>query len=196
LSGQVLEVLPGGSRVPIPDFPVLAVILAPGTCSRPCVSTINWLYHDTRTGPDGTYQFAELPSGSAVLLADNAGPYRQVCGAGVDLSINTRLDLEVTSKANPQPSPTTPLVLTGQIYEMTPSGRVGVPGAWLGLDHHYPDVPFFGAIFSDADGRYAVCGIPAGWPMYIGAGQTGFEHAFVSHTFTANTTLDIEIRRP
>src|SRR5262245_21375052 len=86
LSGQVLEVVPGGVRVPVADFPVLAVVIASGTCSPPCTSMSRWTYNNTTTGPDGTYHFAELPNGPAVLIGswDPGARYRQVCGAGID----------------------------------------------------------------------------------------------------------------
>jgi hypothetical protein len=190
-----MELLPGGGRVPAANFPVVAVVMTTSGCTRPCVSTTNWTYIHASTGADGRYHMSGLPAGSATLLAD-AGRYWQVCGAGIDLGVDSRLDLEVTAKDNPQPSAGgAPLLLSGQIYEMTPAGRVAVPGAWVALDHHWPDVPFLGALYADNQGRYSLCGIPSGWPMIVGAGLTGYESVTIARGFTTNSMLDIELRR-
>jgi hypothetical protein len=195
LSGQVFELIPG-SRVPAANIPVLAVVLTTAGCAAPCTSTTRATYVDTATGPDGRYSFAQLPAGSAVVLAGSP-TYQQVCGAGAELSAATQLDVEITSRSNPQPSPTMPpLRVTGQVYEMTPAGRVGVSGASIGMDHHLPDAPFL-TVFTDADGRYRACGIPANWPIGFDVGKSMYEVADRTYWrhFNADTTLDIEVRR-
>src|SRR5262245_1447220 len=73
LSGQVFDIIPGGARIPVADFPVLAVVVASGRCSPPCTSITTWTYHDTATEPDGTYHFPELPNGRAVLIGHGSG---------------------------------------------------------------------------------------------------------------------------
>ena len=195
LSGQVFQLMPGG-RVAAANIDVLAVVVTTSGCAAPCVSATRFTYHNTITGPDGRYSFPQLPAGSAVLLA-NLTMHQQVCGAGAELGVATQLDVEITSSANPQPSPMPPpLRVTGQIYEMTEAGRVGVSGASIGIDHHVPDAPFL-TVFTGADGFYTACGIPANWPILFDIGKTGYE--VVNRTswrhFTADTTLDIEMRR-
>ena len=195
LSGQVFELIPG-SRLPAANIAVSVGVLTTSGCAPPCVSTTRSTYDSTTTGPDGRYSFPQLPAGSAVVHAYSAN-HRQVCGAGIELGAVTQLDVEITPTANPQPSPTMPpLRVTGQVYEMTPAGRVGVSGAWIGMDHHLPDSPFL-TVFTDADGRYAACGIPPNWPIGFDTGKTGYEVAAntVWHYFRADTTLDIELRR-
>jgi hypothetical protein len=106
------------------------------------------------------------------------------------------LDLEVTSAANPQPSPTMPpLKVTGQVYETTPAGRVGVGGVEVWIEWQ-PDTTFL-TVRTDENGRYTACGIPVGWPIE-------FSPWFANHTyeqlsrwyqFLSDTTVDFELKR-
>lgn len=193
LSGQVFELIPG-TRVSAAGIPLTVVVVSVSGCSPPCVLTHNWTYRSTTSGADGRYTFPDLPDGSATILA-GAANYRQVCGAGVELGATTIIDVEITSDANPQPSPTMPpLTVTGQVYEITPAGRVGISGAWVGLEHHAPDAPFL-TVFSGADGRYAACGIPSDWALAFWAGRTGYSDTYVWHRFSADSTVDIELKR-
>lgn len=193
LSGEVFDVTPGG-RVPAPNIPLVLVVVTSSSCRAPCTSTTRFTYQNTTTGPDGRYHFPELPAGSAVVAIDSPS-HRQICGAGTDLRVGARLDVEITSRSNPQPSPTMPpLRVSGQVYEMTPAGRVGVSDAWIGVDHHANDSPFF-TVFTDAGGRYSMCGIPANWPIAFDAGKSGYDGSRVWHHFGAETTVDIELLR-
>ena len=193
LSGRVFELIPG-DRVPAANILVVAVVVTSSSCSPLCVSTTKYTYENTMTGSDGRYNFPALPSGSAVLLT-NSPAHQQVCGAGTELRGSATLDVEITSTASPQPSPTMPpLRVAGQVYEMTPGGRVGVRDAWIALEHHGPDAPFL-TLSTGADGRYAMCGIPANWQISFDVGKTGYDRSYAWHTFTGDTTVDIELRR-
>jgi hypothetical protein len=122
---------------------------------------------------------------------------RQVCGAGTEPGPAAQLDVEITSSANPQLSPApSPLRITGQIYEMTPAGRVGLGGWWPGIHHHGPDGPFL-AVQSDANGFYTACGIPANWPLLFYLDKAVYEAIRGADwlQFASDTTLDIEMRR-
>jgi hypothetical protein len=150
LFGQVFELTPG-RRVPTADFPVTTVV-EPSGGGR-------WTYERTTTGPDGRYHFPNLPAGSAFVLAYTT-THRQVCGAVARLGAATELEVEITSRANPQPSTTMPsLRVTGQVYQTTPSERAGVGGTFIYLEHDAPDAPFL-EVYADADGHYTTCGIP------------------------------------
>ena len=192
LSGHVFEIL-SGSRVPAVGFPVIAVVETVSGCASPCIRITNLTYENTTSDSDGRYHFPRLPSGSVIVLANSSTP-RQVCGALAALTATTQLDIEVTSRADPQPSPTMPpLRLTGQVYETTPAGRVGVGGALVYLEWH-SDGPFL-EVYADADGRYVACGIPANRPMAVSAWQEGFNNPYVWHQFSADATLDLELKR-
>jgi hypothetical protein len=111
----------------------------------------------TTTASDGRYSFPELPAGTVVVRADAPGR-RQICGALAALVADTRQDVEVTSTTNPQRSPVpSPFIVTGQIYEMTPAGRVGLGGAAIHLEYAYEG--YFLTVVADAEGFYQACGI-------------------------------------
>jgi hypothetical protein len=153
-------------------------------------------YYQATTGPDGRYLFAQLPYGSVSVLAF-APNRRQVCAAGAKLGPATQLDVEITSSASPQPSPSpSPLRITGQIYEMTPAGRVGFAGWSIGIDRDVPDLVFL-TVRADANGYYTACGIPAGWPVHFDIGGEIYEAVSGAgwHRFSGDTTVDIEMRR-
>jgi hypothetical protein len=190
LSGQVFEITPDG-RVAAANVP-LSVTVRSGNCPGiPCSST--FFYRNTVTGPDGRYSFSDLPEGSAVL-SSTLRTHQQVCGAFVLLRGPAQLDIEITPRANPQRSPApTPLSITGQVYEITADGHKGVAGASVGFDWATESTLI--GVDADADGRFAFCGIPPGWPLMMGAGQEGYITVYVGRSFITDTTLDIELKR-
>jgi hypothetical protein len=127
-----------------------------------------------------------------------APSYLQLCAAAVQLGPGIPdLDLEVTSPVNPQPSlAKRPLVISGQVYEMTAAGRVGVAGGHVAVEWN-SDSWLWGAIFADADGRYTICGIPAGWTLGFHAGkpESGYAYVYKEAVFHANATFDVEVKR-
>ena len=193
LSGHVYEVTSGG-HVPTADFPVRARVLA-RNCTAPACT--DW--QNTRTAPDGRYDFGELPEGRVVVTANTAS-HAQVCGTTAVLDQPTQLDVEITSRTSRQPSLTTPpLRVSGQVFRMTPTGRVGLSHAEmaleLSLDASAPTIPsaFFLEVDADANGNYLACGLPANWPIQF---TSGFEDYRAWHQFSADTTLDIQRRQP
>ena len=191
LSGQVYDLTPQG-RVPAPAGVGLAINVLSGNCPGiPC--SIGITRKNTETGPDGRYSFSDLPKGSAALFA--YGTHMLPCGAFTPLAVSGVLDLDVTSRANPQPSPApAPVQVTGQVYEVTPAGRVGVADAYVYFDWYW-ESPYF-AVRADGNGRYAVCGIPPNWQMGVGAWQDGYWEAYAYRYFQRDTTFDIELKRP
>lgn len=190
LSGQVFDLTPEG-RIPAAAV-LLGVSVLSGNCpGNPCTTTHTW--RTTETGPDGRYSFSSLPAGTAALRS-LLGTHRQVCGAFTPLRVSTQLDLEITSKANPQlPLALAPLRITGQVYEATAAGRIGVAGALVYFDWAWET--FFFGVEADGDGRYAVCGIPPNWQMGTAAWQDGYDEAYSYRYFNADTTLDFELKR-
>ena len=192
LSGSVFEVTAVG-RVAAADYPV-GIVIVTGNCPAPvCSSSVT---HDgTTTGADGRYQFTNLPPAGSVFVYSGTSTHRLVCGAAARLSAATQLDVEVTSRADPQPSPTMPaLRVTGQIYEMTPAGRRGVSGAIIGVEYLFPDLPFLD-VYADQDGHYTACGIPAFARVAFWTGAVGFEDTYTWHSFTVDSVLDLELKR-
>jgi hypothetical protein len=188
LVGQVHELTPAG-RVPAADFPLVGVI-APAAGGW-------WRYEQTRTDAGGHYSFTGLPAGTAVVLAASTA-HQQVCGALSGLNATTRLDVEVTSRANPQKSPAAaPLRVTGRIYEMTPAGPVGVSQA--GIEVLWYSDALLLSVLPDAHGYYTACGIPANrlvlFDILSGGAYEVVSQSFPWREFAGDTTLDIELKR-
>jgi hypothetical protein len=196
LSGQVFDVT-SGRRVPAVGFSVLAAVASFADNCPPglCESLGRWTYESATTGLDGRYSFPQLPAG-AVIISARSETHLQLCGAGALLNTTTQLDLEITSRANPQPSPTLPpLRVTGQIYETTPVGRVGLADAVIYMQALAGDTLFLLEVRPDKNGRYTACGLPAHWPIAFWTGATGYLDTFVWHRFGTDGTLDIELKR-
>jgi hypothetical protein len=192
VSGRVLEVV-SGTHVPAADFPVFVRVL-----SRNCTAPVCTNLQSTRTGSDGHYSFSELPEGRVVVLANTAA-HAQVCGATSVLGATTQLDVEITSRTNRQASLTMPpLRVSGQVFRMTPAGRVGVSRDAMGLElsldaSAQTNAQAFLEVDADANGNYLACGLPANWPILF---ISGFEDYRAWHQFGADGTLDIERRQP
>ena len=167
--------------------------------SRNCTAPVCTDAQSTRTGPDGRYSFSELPEGRVVVTANTAA-HAQVCGATSVLSATTQLDVEITSRTNRQPSLTMPpLRVSGQLFRITPAGRVGVSRGEIALElsldasAQTTSTAFFLEVDADANGNYLACGLPANWPIRF---ISGFEDYQAWHQFSADGTLDIERRQP
>ena len=193
VSGRVLEVI-SGAHVPAADFPVFVRVL-----SRNCPAPVCTSPQGTRTGPDGRYSFGELPAGRVVVSA-NTMTHTQLCGATSILSATTQLDLEITSRTNRQPSLTMPpLRVSGQLFQMTSNGRVGVSRGEimvllsLDMSSQTTSRAFFLEVDADANGHYLACGLPANWPILF---LSGFEDYEKWHQFSADAILDIERQQP
>ena len=153
---------------------------------------------NTRTGSDGRYGFGQLPEGRVVVTA-NTAEYAQVCGATSVLSATTPLDVEITTRNNRRPSLSMPpLRVSGLLFQTTPAGRVGVSRGEIALELSLDPVAqttaaaFFLEVDADATGNYLACGLPANWPIRF---ISGFEDYQAWHTFSGDTTLDIERRK-
>ena len=196
VSGRVLEVI-SGAHVPVADFPVFVRVLS-RNCTAPVCTDSFSAAQSTRTAADGRYSFGDLPEGRVVINANTAA-HAQVCGATSVLSASTQLDVEITSRTNRQPPLTMPpLRVSGQLFQMTPAGRVGVRGEialQLSLDAsaQTTSTAFFLEVDTDANGNYLACGLPANWPIRF---TSGYEDYQEWHQFGADGTLDIERRQP
>jgi hypothetical protein len=168
-------------------------------CSAPVCSNSFSAAQSTRTGTDGGYSFGDLPEGRVIISANTAA-HAQICGATSVLSAATQLDVEIASRTNRQPSLTMPpLRVNGQLFRITPAGRVGVSRGeitlYLSLDASAQTTMtgFFLEVDADANGNYVACGLPANWPIQF---VSGFEDYQAWHQFGTDGTLDIERRTP
>jgi hypothetical protein len=195
VSGHVFEVI-SGAHVPAADFPVFVRVLS-RNCTAPVCTASFSAAQSTRTGADGRYSFGDLPEGRVVVSANTAG-HAQVCGATSVLSATTQLDVEITSRTSRQPSLTMPpLRVSGQLFQITPAGRLGVSRGEILLElsldasAQTTSTAVFLEVDADANGNYLACGLPANWPIRF---ISGFEDYQAWHQFSADGTLDIERR--
>jgi hypothetical protein len=125
----------------------------------------------------------------------------QLYGAGLHgLVLGRAKDVEITSRSNRQPSLTMPpLRVSGQLFQITPAGRVGLSRGSLDLSlsldasAQTTSTAFFLEVDADAKGNYLACGFPANWPIRF---TSGYEDYQKWHQFGADGTLDIERRQP
>jgi hypothetical protein len=92
-----------------------------------------------------------------------------------------------------------PLRVSGQVFQITPAGRVGLSRTEIALDlsldasAQTTSTAFFLEVDADANGNYLTCGLPANWPIRF---TSGYEDYQKWHQFSADATLDIERRQP
>jgi hypothetical protein len=196
VSGHVFEVI-SGAHVPAADFPVFVRVLS-RNCTAPVCTESFSAAQSTRTGADGRYSFGGLPEGRVIVSANTAS-HAQICGATSVLSATTQLDVEITSRTNRRPSLTmSPLRVSGQLFQVTRAGRVGVSRGEIALQLSMDasvqttSTAFFLEVDADANGNYLACGLPANWPILFISGNEDYQKW---HQFGADGTLDIE-RRP
>ena len=203
LSGTVVERLTGQ---PIPG---VAVGLFPLT--YPTRSS-SWPpgggYHITPSDSAGRYTIRGIPAdfGSFAVLATypERGKYSQQCLTTATLHADASQDISLTSAANraagnslqPERVPGT-RTISGIVFEVTEAGWQPIEGAWVGFAVD-PSGDVAGAeAFSDASGRYLLCGLPETRLTSLFAVKTGYSRDLLWKTVEAgpDTTLDIELKR-
>jgi hypothetical protein len=98
------------------------------------------------------------------------------------------------SKANPLlAAATKPPVITGLVYESTPSGRKPVPGATIYVDEF--DDLLSATTTTDEDGRYAVCNIPDFYNgVTVYAGKIDYQWSWQFTQLKDLNQVDIELK--
>ena len=176
IRGIVTERLVGGGLRPMPGVNVNAWV----DTGRFGYSYAWWANGGRRTDGAGRYELTGLP-GSAVVIVDawtDGHDYVQQCAAPpTRMEADTTVDLQLVSRENVSSSPAqVPLApgfrfVSGVIFENTPAGKRPVRGVHVDYEP-VMDSPA-ARTFTDANGRYLLCGIPADNPAVIGAGLNG-----------------------
>ena len=172
IRGSVTERLVGGGVRPMPGVNVNAWVDA-GTMGY----SYMWANGGRRTDDTGRYELTRLP-GSAIVIVDawiDGHGYVQQCAAPpTRMEADATVDLQLVSRDNVSSTPNgIPLApgfrfVSGVIFENTPAGKRPVQG--VSVDYEpVMDSPA-ARTFTDANGRYLLCGIPADTPAVIGAG--------------------------
>ena len=156
-----------------------------------------WAHGPLMTDADGRYQLAGLPAQVTVWLQTWKNGYVQQCAAPqVTLLGDTSVDLQLVSRANLSAStgqvPTSGFrSISGMIFEITGAGKQPVAGAYVDFE---PLMDFPAAItFSDAAGRYLLCGVPEGRTVGILASVGIQRVAWVSVPSGQSTGIDITL---
>ena len=156
-----------------------------------------WAHGPLLTDADGRYKLAGLPAQVKVWLQTWKNGYVQQCAAPqVTLLGDTSVDLQLVSRANLSASTGQALAsgfrsVSGVIFEITGAGKQPVAGAYVDFEPH---MDFPAAItFSDAGGRYLLCGVPEGRTVDILAALGIQRVAWVSVPSGQSTGIDITL---
>lgn len=157
-----------------------------------------WANGPQSSDASGRYELSNLPDGSRVTLQIWKDGYVQQCAApGFTASATSRIDLRLVPKALvsadrssvPAPAPGFRHV-TGVVYENTAEGRRPVAGAFVDFE---PVDDFPAAItYTDAQGRFLLCGLPDGLAVGLGASLNTERVAYVT-ALPGQTSIDIEL---
>jgi hypothetical protein len=164
-------------------------------------------YRRTPSDAAGRYTVTNIPAdfGSFSVLATYPewGKYAQQCLTTVTLYSDADRDVTLTSLQNraagnslrPPPVPGTRTV-SGIVFEITKTGRQPIEGAWVGFTVDPSGDVTAAEAFSDASGRYLLCGLPEG-RLSLLAAKNGYsrDDMWKSVDAGSDTTLDIELRR-
>ena len=122
--------------------------------------------------------------------------YFQPCAVTVDVRGDVVQDIEVVSAetlnslAPPRPLSVREPVMTGTVYEVTPTDRQPISGAIVSVS----EAGLVRATtLTDLNGRYFICNLPA-TNVALGAGKEGYGDADMDLD-TSRSTLDIELVR-
>jgi hypothetical protein len=122
----------------------------------------------------GRYRMTDLPAGAHLWLQVYKDGYVQQCAApSVMVQGNLTTDLGLVAKSNvtafaTQPAPAGLRWVSGTIVEITPTGKQSVAGAFVDFEP-LEDLNVANT-YSDAAGRFAICGLPENDSVTLGAG--------------------------
>jgi hypothetical protein len=159
-----------------------------------------------QTDASGRYRLTGLQAGAQVWVQLNASGYVQPCAASAIISGDSTLDIALVSIANltasPMPSPPGLRSVSGTVVEMTATGSQPVAGALLTAEAGdngsiAPDENPAAYTYSDAAGRFALCGLPANDPVFLEAAlYGGFRTLSADVTVAPGQTSNIQITLP
>jgi hypothetical protein len=163
-----------------------------------------WYAHGPlHTDASGGYRMTSLPGGARVWVQLNKDGYVQQCAASVILSGDLTLDLALVLRANltASPMPEGPGLrsISGTVVERTAKGSQPVSGASVivaaeTIKTFAPSENPAAYTYSDANGRFALCGLPANNTLHLEAGVGGTRSTQVS--VAPSQTSDVEIMLP
>jgi hypothetical protein len=175
IRGIVTERLAAGGVRPLPDVNVNAWVDTGG------MGYSYWWANGRRhTNGSGQFELSGLPA-SAIVIVDvwvDGHDYVQQCAAPpIRMQEDARVELQLVAKGNVSSRPEGISMapgfrsVSGAILENTPAGQRPVPGILVDYEPYMDSPAAF--TFTDASGRYLICGIPAESPAVIGTAVKG-----------------------
>jgi hypothetical protein len=153
----------------------------------------------TLTDAAGYYQLRVPAQMKAWVGASKAGYVQQCAAPQVTVLGDTRVDVQLVSRANLSASTAQAPVaglraVSGVIFEVTGAGKQPVAGAYVDFEP-ISDYPM-ASTFSDAAGRYLLCGVPEGQTAYIGAATLESPPRVTSVSVPSGQSTGIDITLP
>ena len=152
------------------------------------------------TDAQGHYELAGIPAGARVRLQLFAPGYVQQCAAPeVHANLSLQLDAQVVPRTSVSSSPASVpqsspgfRQISGVVYEVTAQGRRPVPDSFVDYE---PINDFPAALtYTDAQGRFLLCGIPEAGDSWISGSIGGGRFAYVKVPPGPDASVDIEVR--
>jgi hypothetical protein len=187
MTGSVVERTPQGTRA-VPDAGVNLWVDA-GRYGY----SYWWANGQVHSGADGSFQLPNLPAASGLLQVWKDGYVQQCAAPTVSLDTNPTLEVALVARANisvdPRsvPASVPGRIVSGRIVENAPSGTQPVAGAFVDFEA-VMDSPA-ATTYSDADGRYLLCGVTDG-SIGVGFGNR-VTYVTVPHEQGLAVSLDI-----
>ncbi len=137
-----------------------------------------WATGPHQTDANGRYQILGIAPGAAVRLQLWASGYMQQCAAPVvvatgDITLDTRIvaSAQLSSSSAPWMAAPGTRTVSGTISVQTADATVPASHAFVDFE---PIMDFPAATtLTDGSGRFALCGLPAGQAVELGAGSAG-----------------------
>jgi hypothetical protein len=180
--GVCVALLESACDRPVSDLSWLARPTQTTTAPTPTVYTVTGVVSEGARPIEGASVGAWIGSNGsgyvygcctgAWIGASKAGYVQQCAAPQVTVLGDTRVDVQLVSKANLSASTAQAPVaglraVSGVIFEVTGAGKQPVAGAYVDFDP-IGDYPM-ASTFSDAAGRYLLCGVPEGQTAEIRA---------------------------
>ena len=127
----------------------------------------------TLTDAGGGYRLPSLPAGAGFWLQVYKDGYVQQCAQSrLQLTADATINAQLVSKANlsglPAPSAAGARTVSGVVVEMTSDGKRPVANVFVDFEP-LEDFPA-ATTYTDADGRFSLCGLPQSDAVSLGAG--------------------------
>ena len=150
-----------------------------------------------RTNSEGRFSF-QTPADALVRLYTGTDELYQPCLSTVRVD-QTEATIRLVAEsellqARDWPDFAVERMLSGTIFEASPTGRLSVADAWVQVDGVYGDGRPLADTRSDANGRFVVCGLEGNPIHALVVAKPGYHLAFPGLPTQGSGPLDVELR--